>query len=605
MNLNKELIYKVKNETSIVDIIKQFIKLNKNGNNYKGVCPFHNDTSPSLIVNDQKKIYKCFSCNNSGDVFTFVKNFKNISYSNAVLEVADLSNIDSNTRKKILLYSKDEEINSPLYEINNQSMIWFNNFLHNDENKKYMDYLNNRGIDLQLIEKFKIGYAPSDQSIMIDLLRNKENILSNNNQGFSYDQISKAGMSYLSSKGDYISFFNDRIIFPIMDENNNIVGFSGRTINRNENTKYINTATTKIFNKNEILFNMNNIMAMNDIDSLYIVEGFMDVISLHGIGIKNAVATMGVAFTKNHLNLLFNLPNLKNIFLAFDNDEAGQESIPKIANIMPQKYNLYVVRYDSELKDIDEIIQKDKTKALEVIDNLEDITTYLIKKLWYQKENKTDYDKKAFLIESIKLLSLCEDIIFKNNNIDFICTKTGYQKEIINEYINKNKVETKIENIYEKKVAVSNKEIFSCNADIEILKCVLFNRQCLEIFENKLNYLLNEENFLLLQKIQDFYYKNPLVDSIKIENIKNIFEDEDIISKTTAWIIQNENKILKNVLDALNKTIKSIFNLENKRFNFNKKNNFIKIDGLEKRKEYIKKNYEDQTKIKIKRNMIK
>lgn len=565
MKNNYELITELKEKISIVDVISSYISLSKKGNNFIGVCPFHNDSHPSLTVSNQKNIFKCFACNTSGDVISFVSKIEHIGYIEAMIKLANMSNIDINKYSFLNQELIKVKENNVLYEINNKASEYFQNFLHNKENKKAIDYLNKRQINEELITYFKIGFAPERQDIMIDLLSNKNNILNNINLGYKLGDINDSGLSYINKDGQSLCIFSNRIIIPIYDINNKVVAFGGRTIN-DDSSKYINTSTTKIFNKSSILFNLNNII--NDdinIETIYLVEGYMDVISLHKIGIKNVVATMGVAFSQSHLDSLKILPNLKSIILCFDNDNAGVEASMKTSNILKDKYFISLVNYIDEHKDIDEIISDNKDNAIKQINNVIDLSTFKIKNIIRKYDVNNLNDRRVILSESLKILKEEKDLVSINDNVIKLCEILNIDKELILSQISTTKSNYKKIKNYDSKFQVElEKEISKKplgfksteGTELEILTCIFMNRDCVNIFEEKCNIILNNKNLEIFNIIQDFYYHNQAIDSININDIKEIFkENEELIPIAMKIAINKEKISLKNLQERLEKTI--------------------------------------------------
>lgn len=572
MKSKQDIISNIRNQINISEVVIEYITLNKKGNNFLGICPFHQDTKPSLSVNDSKKIFKCFSCGVSGDAFSFISKYENISYNQAVLKIAKKNNIDFSSISFLDNINKKDIELSILFEINNKTNYYFNNFLKNKENKYVIDYLYNRGIDDTLIEHFQIGFAPDNSNIIIDLLTNKNNMLMNENLGFKSKDIFDAGISNLNSKGEYISFFFNRITIPILNEENKIIGFGARTIN-NEEPKYLNTGTTKIFNKSQTLFNINNIINENiDTEILYLVEGYMDVIALHKIGIKNVVATMGVSFNELHFEVLNRLINLKIINICFDNDFAGINSTIKTAEIISKKYSVSIIKYESELKDIDAIIKEDKEKGLETINNVIDFSTFQIELLIKEYSNLGNTNNNKILLEkSMNIIKKEKDIISINNNITILSDLLKIEKQILLSSLNSfqmnktkknfNKYESKLEinfnnhqNMQKEQTLIKGTE----RTEKEILKCIILNRQCLYVFEEKSNVFLDDNNQQIFNKIQEIYDANQSLISIEIEDLKNSFKSDDNLMQIIIDLVIGIDKIkIQSTIERLSKTLEN------------------------------------------------
>lgn len=379
----KALKNEIKKTIDIADGIGHYLQLTKKGSNFWAVCPFHQDTKPSLSISNKLQIFNCFTCRHSGDLIKFVQDYKQISEINAIKEIVNEFNLDKKILNKIEEISPQEQQKFRLYELNNLSSFWYCEFLKNNENKFALDYLYNRGLDDETIRVFKIGYAPNKKDIIYKMATNQNNLrqLSSdkNDLIFSFNELTAAKLINVSQNGEIFDFFNDRIIFSIEDENENIIGFSGRTI-KDVTPKYLNTATNEIFKKEITLYNIANAIKYQNNNTLYIVEGFMDVIALYKIGIKNVVATMGVAFSLHHLNKILENMDIETIILAFDNDAAGESSKLKVAKEIGDKINVFLLKkWQYSEKDFDELVNKyDLDTVLTVLSNTEDLAQFLL-----------------------------------------------------------------------------------------------------------------------------------------------------------------------------------------------------------------------------------
>ncbi|WP_051521837.1 DNA primase [Mycoplasma leonicaptivi] len=336
--------------SDIVDIISQHLNLTKKGNNYVALCPFHSDNSPSLTVSSSKGLYKCFACGEGGDVVKFVKNIKNITYIQALEELCNYYNLTSfdftkfkNTNDFARFYNDEQKKSIEVLET--AKFIYKTEIL---KNKKAYEYLQKRELaDSEIIEKFQIGFAP-EQGI-------KQNLL---NLNYSENNLVNAGLLNLELN----EFFKNRITFGINDEDGNIIGFSARALGDYQ-PKYINSPETTLFNKSDILYNYFN--AKDYIFSekeVIIVEGFMDVIALYKANIKNVVAIMGTALTKNHLKLIQN----KKVCLFLDNDDAGKNATLKsIKTLVQNGFGTIEIVENNFEKDADEILKYEGKQQLQ------------------------------------------------------------------------------------------------------------------------------------------------------------------------------------------------------------------------------------------------
>ena len=338
----------------IVDLISEYIKLEKKGRNYLGLCPFHSERTPSFTVSREKKIFHCFGCNKGGNVFQFLSQIENITYAQAVSKLASRFGI------------KVEEKESFEYDITNKkdSMYYayilladyYNYILLNTaEASIALKYLLNRGLSLQTIKEFNIGYAPSNNDSAVSFLEK---------YNFNMSYAVAAGVIKESNK-KYCDVFNDRIIFPIRDDSGKIVAFSGRTLSKEKDiAKYYNTHETEIFEKKNILFNLSNSRPyIRKKKEIMLSEGYMDVISSYQENVKNIVGLMGTNIDNSKIDKISQIAD--KFILALDNDSAGIEATIKIGDkLLLKSDNVYKLVFSGS-KDIDEFVSEKRKKGID------------------------------------------------------------------------------------------------------------------------------------------------------------------------------------------------------------------------------------------------
>ena len=315
-NVRKQIV----NNTSIVEVVSEYLPLTRKGNSYFGVCPFHDDNNPSMSVSDSVKMFNCFSCNTKGNVITFVSKYENISIDQATIKLAKRLGMEIKNE-----VSKEEEKKQRLENVMNEAANFYSFYLKNsEEGTAALKYLHNRGISDEIIEKFRIGLAPNLTDGLYQFLTKK---------GCSeLDQI-ELGLIKQGENNRIHDVFRIRIMFPLASSTGKIVGFSGRIYTESSQAKYINSIESVIFHKGEVLYNMHNAaLPARQMGKIYLLEGFMDVIAAYRAGIKNGVATMGTALTKEHIQTLLSVTN--NIVLCFDGDEAGIKAMRRSAKML-------------------------------------------------------------------------------------------------------------------------------------------------------------------------------------------------------------------------------------------------------------------------------
>lgn len=495
---NGNIIEEVKNNTDIVSLIGTYIDLNKRGKNYFGVCPFHDDTNPSLSVSPDKGIYKCFSCGASGNVFNFLMDYKHITFGEALKILADKAGIEGNFK-----YSKKETKYDKYYEAYDLANKFYKNNLLSKVGTEALNYLHDRKITDELINYFDIGLSLSGNKLKSLL------------ESSSFNLIDMENIGLLNNGND---FFNNRIIFPIKNLNGDVVAFSGRLFNTKDKTsKYINTKETVIFNKSDTLYNYSNAKMSRMIRNYVIItEGFMDVIRLHSIGIDNAIATMGTALTKDHVNEIRKLN--KNVLICFDGDKAGNLATINNGEILEKSgFNIKVINLKDDEDPDSFIIKEGKDSFLNLIKNAIPYTTFCMN--YYEKELDTN-DLKAvstYINKILNNLSKENDDVLSDMVISNLSSKYNVSKETLNIKLsnlkNKDTVKPIIKSATTKPKAISNKyEI----ASKDIIMAMLSNNKLIDIYNNNPVYLINDTYQEILNEIL-YHYK--FYDEVKESDI--------------------------------------------------------------------------------------
>ena len=373
-------IQKLVDELDIVQVIGEYVVLKKAGANYKGLSPFKEEKTPSFVVSPTKNIYTDFSTGDGGDVIKFYRKINNLSFYEAVNELARKYNISIKT-----FYEDSSRIteNEKYYEIMKQAQIYFSKNIFNSS--EALNYMGNRGYLETDLRKFGIGFAENKWDGLLLYLTNK---------GYSTDDLLELGLIIKNENGNIFDYFRNRIIFPIYNDNMKIVGFGGRTINTDENTpKYLNSPESKIFKKGKELFGLlNRGEQIRKRGVAILMEGYLDVLTAHKKGFEFAVASLGTAFTTEQAEYLKRYTT--NVIIAYDNDSAGKNATVKAANILKKyDFNIRCLTIDGEVKDPDEYLKKYGKKAFL---NLLKTTTVEVFEYIYEEYSK-DLDLKSIV----------------------------------------------------------------------------------------------------------------------------------------------------------------------------------------------------------------
>lgn len=494
--IDENTIESIRKQANIIDIISGYLPLTQKGKNYFGVCPFHEDHSPSMSVSAEKQIYKCFSCGASGNVFTFVSEYENVKFLEAVKIVADkcgypLSSFNFKERKGS---KKSQEL-----EIMNLALLFYQNNINSKEGLKAKAYLKTRGIDDEAIKEFDIGLAIGGNFSLANLLLNKK-----------YDKNILLNLGLIKDNNNYINdLFINRIMFPIHNLDGDCVGFTGRIYNDENQAKYLNSRESSIFKKGEILFNYHRAKAeAKRKKELIIVEGNMDAIRLSINGFKNVVALMGTSMTKEQISIIKNL-RVK-VILMLDNDSAGEIATYQNGNLlMANNINFFVVRLSNE-KDPDEYIIKNGAAAMK--NNISNPLTFLEFKLEYFKKNKDlskPEDLALYIKEILKDLNNVDDLT-KDLTIRKIAEEYNLPLDLLQNELNKNKELKNVEPARIKKnIKKDSKYDLVCK---NILFYMINDEKYISIFQKELGYFKEKKYRDIANEVIYYYELHKQID---------------------------------------------------------------------------------------------
>ena len=536
--MNNDIANEIRNKVDIVDIIGQRIPLVKKGKNYWGVCPFHDDTNPSMSVSRDKQIYKCFSCGAAGNVFTFLMNYDHLEFRDALAYLGDKVGIKTGTvkvNKKSTKYDK-------LYEANSLATKYFQNNLSSTNGRKARDYLKKRGIDDNLIKRFEIGLSLTTNDDLTKLLTSKN---------YDLAMLNEIGLSNNSH-----DMYVDRIMFPLKDINDRYVGFSGRIYYEADTSKYINTKESPIFIKGEMLYNY--VFAREvarEKKQIIIMEGFMDVIRAASIGIDNCVALMGTAMTHEQIKLIRKLSN--NIVLCLDGDDPGLKAMLKNGELLLQDgVEVKIIKLPNNDDPDTYIINNGKESFINLIENAINFSDF---KLSMMKENvnfNSIEDKSKYINSVLKEIAKIDDkvrieIMLKDIAKEYDLSYNTLEKQLL-EYKDKKEVNTKIISTPKK---VVKKDKYQ-KAIEQVLYLMLNNDWVInKVIKANLNYL--DDKYRLLNAEILYYYNN--YGRINVADFYTYIQDRDEVIQVLNDILAcdyNED-VEEDELEEYFKVIKS------------------------------------------------
>lgn len=497
----QEVIDDIRSANDIVDVIGQYVKLKRSGSSYVGLCPFHNEKTPSFHVNADKQFFHCFGCGVGGDVFGFMMKYGNYSYPDALKVLADRVNYTLPEPEMTADIVKKRELKQNLYEIHKIAARFYYEQLMSNNGRHAVDYLDNRQVKLGARRKFGLGYAPIAKGALYEELKSK---------GFSEESILKSGLVTKKDNGAFYDKFFNRLMFPIIDVYGNIIGFGGRILGEGQ-PKYLNSPETEIFNKSRNLYNLNNAKAAKAREFI-LVEGYMDTIAIYQAGFHNVVASLGTAFNDNHAKVLKAYAD--SVILLFDSDDAGVKAVLRAIPVLQNAGLKIKVLQVHDAKDPDEFIKK--FGAYEFGELLKKAKNHIIFQA-EQIQKKYDFnildDKISFSKDIAKLLSSVDSPIEVNAYLKEVSRITQIDLESIQSEI------SKINNGVVSVRAISGRSGINKNA-VDDARCGLISM----LVSNRIFYDLLSQHIKPEEFVDEFYIK-------AVNQIYNLYKDDKPVSK--------------------------------------------------------------------------
>lgn len=552
MNDIKDIIEEIKSRSDIVKVISDYIKVQQSGINYKGLCPFHGEKTPSFYINTSKQIYKCFGCGEGGDVINFVMKIENLEFMDAVKLLAKDCGIEINTNMDEQSKIRMEKVKK-IQDINTEAARYYFSNLIKEKNYGY-EYLRRRGLDDKIIKKFGLGYAPKAWTNLMEYLISK---------GYGKETLVECGLvTYKKDGNKYYDRFINRVIFPIFDYRGNVIGFGGRVLD-DSLPKYLNSPDTLAFNKKYNLYGLNFARKNITDRTVILVEGYMDLISLYQYGIRNVCATLGTALTIDQGNLLKRY--VDTVVISYDSDDAGVKATLRAIDILTSVgINVKVLNL-KDVKDPDEFIRKYGLEGYQK--SIADAVHYIRYKIVKCKENydlSKDEQRLKFTKESTKIIKGLKSPVDIDYYIHFLSSeskigveslkKEVYGKSYKSNYNPKLKNDRHVQidkNAYKRPTIINNG-----NEIIEktLIRLLLEEKEIRRLLILK----LDENDFTLSEnkEILKFIIKNEEMDKITIDKLKSLNLSEDYLLNLYSMKIENINVNDKKSIEEIVKQIK-------------------------------------------------
>lgn len=499
--LPETFVEELKFRNPIQDLAQRYVNLKRSGKNFVGCCPFHSEKTPSFYIYPATGSFYCFGCGAGGDVINFIKRIENLEYVEAINFLAQRAGMrvpEDNQSNERTQYKRK------IYEINRETARFFHTCLMSDKGKIARSYFVKRGLSLNTVKRFGLGFALDEWEALITHLKSK---------GYTLAEMEMANVAVKNRKGGYFDRFRNRVMFPIIDIRSNVIGFGGRILGDGKGAKYLNTSDTLVFNKSRNLFAL-NFAKESKADKLILAEGYMDVIALHQAGFKNAVATLGTSLTSEQARLLSTYTD--NVVISYDSDTAGQKASMRATGIFSEIGIKTSVLNMEGAKDPDEYIKKFGAKKFEaIINKSKSVLEFEIQKLYDKYNLDVAEEKTKFLNEFCILMANVKNPIERDVYIGKMSKDTDTNKNAIIDRVEsiikgrkykQRRIEKRDTKIYVGSTPNNNKDLDRTKnlkfalAEDEIIKMLVLNPDYHSVFDD----LISPKDFVTNDNKQIF-----------------------------------------------------------------------------------------------------
>ncbi len=436
----EDIVEEIRIKNDIVSVVSQYVDIKKRGKNYLGLCPFHQEKTPSFSVSPEKQLFYCFGCNEGGNVISFIMKMNNLPFPEACEHLARQAGVEIPRQRMHKSGHSTEREN--IKKLNNLTASFYHKILRKSNRAiPARKYLHERGLTEESVEKFSLGFALNEWNLLLDFLIKK---------GFKEEFIYKAGLAGKSSgKGKTFDKFRNRIIFPIKDQRGDVIGFGGRAITDEQQPKYLNSPETPVFNKRKVLYGIDQAYKnIRDFKGAVVVEGYMDVIMMHQFGLMNALAPLGTSFTEDQGRLL--KYNADTVYIAFDADAAGEAAALRSLTLLQQLgLNVKVCNLPDGM-DPDDYLNKFGKEKFEqnILGKAEPFTYYRLRQAAKSRDIQSIEGKKEFVEEVLPLIAKLNSAIEQDEYLKIISDWLGTEKNALERELNR--IMNEIEKNYKK-----------------------------------------------------------------------------------------------------------------------------------------------------------
>ena len=515
MYYSDEIIEEVRSRNDIVDVISSYVNLKKKGNSYSACCPFHHEKTPSFHVSREKQMYHCFGCGVGGNVYTFLMEHENYSFPEAVEALAERAGVKLPEQSMSPEAKKQADERTRIKDMNRLAAGYFHYLLRTEHGTHALEYLTNRGLTEDTINRFGLGFSDVYRDDLYKYLKNK---------GYKDEEMKNSGLIRFDEKYGASDQFWNRVMYPIVDTNNRVIGFGGHVMGDGK-PKYINTQETPVFDKSRNLYGL-NFAKKSKRQGIIFCEGYMDVISMHQAGFDNAVASLGTALTPGQVNLIKRYTD--RVYLAYDSDEAGTKAALRALGIMREFEMPARVISLKPYKDPDELIQAEGTESFERrIEQAVSGTMFEIGILEHNYNQEDPQERTQFQKEAARILSVIEDPLERNNYIESVAGKYRIDKDSLKETVTQYGISG---------AARINNDVFR---ERKPRKSVEEEKQQKQLKAERLliTWLINDNS--LFDKIKDVIGVDDFLDPVYRDVVENLLKQYETDGKVTPAAIIN------------------------------------------------------------------
>lgn len=571
----EEKIEEIRSASNIVHYIGQFVNLKKAGRNFKGLCPFHSEKTPSFMVSPEKQIYHCFGCGKGGNIFSFIMDYEKLPFSEALARAADFCGIelpapDRETHEKADFFQQ-------LYGINDRCCTFFQNMLGLPRNKIHMDYFLNRGLSPETVSRFRLGYAPDSFDQLLNYLKK---------EGLSLEHAVRLGLIQKRDRGEgYYDKFRHRIIFPFINITGKIVGFGGRKLTEEQQPKYLNSPESPVYKKGELLYGLHQaIRPVREADFVILVEGYFDLLRLVESGIRNSVASSGTALTESQAKLIRRYT--RNVYVAYDGDDAGIKAAIRVAHVLEnQDLNAFIIPLPQG-EDPDSMIQSEGGAAFEkLISKRLSPVEFELNRFFSHHPSPTAEDKERLIRDMFQILIDQPNRIKTGLILHQLSDRLEISESLLIDQYNRlkrypkrnvsnssNTKEPAVEVPIQKGAFKAEQALISLLlSDDAAVRSFVLEHVSAEIFENEelrelFNIILNEIeetghvglSDLLSDESMDARIRSRISELVLRDELQSLKFAEDCVIQVKKWHLEKKSKELSSRIKAESNSVDSV-----------------------------------------------